>query len=1010
MSGSSSSHSFQEGTAETLKRRKQPSRDVARPELPYLGNYETFGSVAALEALTPQQRFAPPPPPRERFNRGSSEDFEDLVPHQRYRQRASSPPLGNQNQGRHPRQMDHHEEAEEETLRFAPVPLFSSPAFPPTATAAVETLPTEENWQAERENGGGVADHFHRVRLTERRMPLGKAVGNAFARWWPESERQRPPRRQRCQERGNARSFSRQYSDGEPPCSMRMCALVFLWLIAIAFLIGCGVGTFIYLNAQQLMFHSSQIRSSSMPANISPDPRAWAPLLLSQSQFVSCNRHELPQYYWNVMSQTALAEVHGVGNGKDGDRMVNAGFSVEGCTHWNGSLPGGTLQKQIEETSTPAPPLDAFIWLGDIIYSDKEMLGGPPPPPPSPSRVPAPVYPLDMIREMWETQFNHTEYRLFRETCVRQDTSLSTIQVDPSPSMSNTVETRRSASAVEHLSGHKEELSNMSMRSLSPLPAQTGPVGKGPRPAVWGVWDDHDMGQNDAGKEFPWKNVTRGYLFDFLQLPPEDPRRHREEGVYTFHTISTAVLNQHLPSIPGATEQEISYLSAVREGLQLLYENLFCVCLLDVRSLRDPANSTESGDMLGEAQWEWLERVLIERVVPSTSEPKTGGPAPRQKCAAVLIGGGVQMFLDEKVTEHWGSYPKSRDRILQTLRRHRVERVVFLSGDVHMGELGADFSSFAVQHILGYPVVEATSSGLTHSAESTVSSDSSKGILAALRPMRWLVPSMFPSPRRVGLYVGKNFGSVKMEVGLRDNETVMKERTQALLLGIYALKNESLKSNTSVVHGTPDAAESMVETKGVLGDKVIALQQQLDAVINITLTIFSLDDSTPAMAAAKAHLRPNLPAPIGAQFSFPLHMLTYAGGPCYVNSVVNPHIGRVYPSPEASCALSLSGTAGKSFSPPAGFDEPQHYPRTAPLPLLTRVVQWIQRRYYPDERMLFVVYLSRSKAKEWVHVFRVAILVLWCILAVVGVWWVLRKPRERRSSRAQDRVPLREGA
>ncbi len=48
---------------------------------------------------------------------------------------------------------------------------------------------------------------------------------------------------------------------------------------------------------------------------------------------------------------------------------------------------------------------------------------------------------------------------------------------------------------------------------------------------IIGVWDDHDYGVNDGGKEYPKKRESRDLLFDFLDVEFDDPARKRA-GAY----------------------------------------------------------------------------------------------------------------------------------------------------------------------------------------------------------------------------------------------------------------------------------------------------------------------------------------------------------------------------------------------------------------------------------------------------------------------------------------------
>lgn len=42
---------------------------------------------------------------------------------------------------------------------------------------------------------------------------------------------------------------------------------------------------------------------------------------------------------------------------------------------------------------------------------------------------------------------------------------------------------------------------------------------------IVGVWDDHDYGINNGGKEFPLKRQTREIFLDFIGEPSDSPRR-----------------------------------------------------------------------------------------------------------------------------------------------------------------------------------------------------------------------------------------------------------------------------------------------------------------------------------------------------------------------------------------------------------------------------------------------------------------------------------------------------
>jgi len=49
---------------------------------------------------------------------------------------------------------------------------------------------------------------------------------------------------------------------------------------------------------------------------------------------------------------------------------------------------------------------------------------------------------------------------------------------------------------------------------------------------VYGTWDDHDYGLDNAGKDNPRKDLMRKLFLDFLDEPANSIRRTRKDGIY----------------------------------------------------------------------------------------------------------------------------------------------------------------------------------------------------------------------------------------------------------------------------------------------------------------------------------------------------------------------------------------------------------------------------------------------------------------------------------------------
>ena len=189
---------------------------------------------------------------------------------------------------------------------------------------------------------------------------------------------------------------------------------------------------------------------------------------------------------------------------------------------------------------------------------------------------------------------------------------------------------------------------------------------------VLGIWDDHDYGLNDAGKEWHFKEKSQQLFLDFMDVPEDSPRRDRE-GVYHAEVFNTE---------KGSVK----------------------VILLDTRYFRDqlkeskdPAKRYEpsEGTILGEKQWKWLEEEL------RSSEADFN-----------VILSSIQILSAEHGFETWGNFPSEVEKLKNLIVSSEAKNVILLSGDRHISE----FSKTQVEG-LDYPLMDFTSSGLTHTYE-----------------------------------------------------------------------------------------------------------------------------------------------------------------------------------------------------------------------------------------------------------------------------------------------------
>jgi len=230
------------------------------------------------------------------------------------------------------------------------------------------------------------------------------------------------------------------------------------------------------------------------------------------------------------------------------------------------------------------------------------------------------------------------------------------------------------------------------------------------------IWDDHDYGLNDAGKEYAFKEDAEQLFLDFWNIPEDDIRRTRP-GLYF----------EWIEDIEGST-------------VQMLF--------LDTRFFRDRLLPTDergapgkerylpqtdtSTSMLGEVQWSWLEQKMATEVDHR------------------IIVSSIQFLAMGHGWEAWKTMPHERQRLIDLIDQSSSDSVLFISGDRHRGGL------YQLTTTLEKNIIEMTSSSLNLS----FTNDEEAG------------------PLRVGpTFVQENYGEIllnketnEMTVNLKDNQ------------------------------------------------------------------------------------------------------------------------------------------------------------------------------------------------------------------------------------------------
>jgi alkaline phosphatase D len=189
---------------------------------------------------------------------------------------------------------------------------------------------------------------------------------------------------------------------------------------------------------------------------------------------------------------------------------------------------------------------------------------------------------------------------------------------------------------------------------------------------VLGTWDDHDFGANDGGEEYPFKRESQQLLLDFLGTAKNDPERKRD-GVYMAKTIAV---------------------NGNKVKIIVLDSRFFRTKITKATDSkkRFQPNKYGEGTVLGKSQWKWLEKEL------QTSDAQFN-----------VIVSSIQFLSDKHGFEAWGNFPHEVEKMEKLIISTKAKGTFIISGDRHI----ATFSSKKVSG-LSYPLIDFTSSGLTH--------------------------------------------------------------------------------------------------------------------------------------------------------------------------------------------------------------------------------------------------------------------------------------------------------
>lgn len=230
---------------------------------------------------------------------------------------------------------------------------------------------------------------------------------------------------------------------------------------------------------------------------------------------------------------------------------------------------------------------------------------------------------------------------------------------------------------------------------------------------VFGTWDDHDYGSNNADGTFPYKVQNAKEYVRFLDSPKDTfyyQRAQTGKGIYGVQVWDFARPegDQLLSDLEAGLEPDLPF----DTNDTTLSEQSVAVFVLDVRSFKTPwKKSTKGrfqpdfdGDFLGEEQWNWFEEAISRS---------------RARVNVIVQGLNVHSYqMTANNREDWTKYPTAQHRLYQAVLQPNVRNPIFVSGDVHY----AQFMRKDCRKATGgsgeqqvRPLLDVVTSGMSHS-------------------------------------------------------------------------------------------------------------------------------------------------------------------------------------------------------------------------------------------------------------------------------------------------------
>ena len=192
---------------------------------------------------------------------------------------------------------------------------------------------------------------------------------------------------------------------------------------------------------------------------------------------------------------------------------------------------------------------------------------------------------------------------------------------------------------------------------------------------IFSIWDDHDYGKNDGGKNWIYKEKAKKLFLDFYNVNENDERRKRE-GLYKSWEIYNSVKIKVIALDTRYFKDEFT----INRNINIKKKYV--------------SNYNNKKTILGKKQWNWV-----------SNEFNTDYDI-------LIILSSIQILSKNHGWEKWNNFPHERNKIINLIKNSKRPTII-LSGDRHVGGI----------YKLNDKIYEITSSSFNQSEFNSIEND-----------------------------------------------------------------------------------------------------------------------------------------------------------------------------------------------------------------------------------------------------------------------------------------------